>query len=182
MILFTARQWQWHNLNQTLEAQKTPHISPSWASCGVFIVKIPDEIDCVLKTLYCIWCKWGMTLFIVLEICVFALTPVFWKYWLLHCFNKWVKYLRMHDMMTNRKLTHWGLVVTHGIVEFSHREFRQWLFAHSAPSYCLNHCWLTVKISNISRTQSQNLNDSHLVVQLSLPNPLKPAVKSRMKM
>ena len=39
------------------------------------------------------------------------------------------------------------------------------------------------KISDISRTKSQNLNDSRLVVlQLTLPNPLKPGVKSRMKM
>ena len=38
------------------------------------------------------------------------------------------------------------------------------------------------KISSISRTKFQNLNDSRLVLQLSLPNPLKPDVKSRMKM
>ena len=38
------------------------------------------------------------------------------------------------------------------------------------------------KISNITRTKSQNLNDSHLVLELFLPNPLKLGVKSRMKM
>ena len=38
------------------------------------------------------------------------------------------------------------------------------------------------KISNISRTKYQNLNDSHLVLKSSLLNPLKPGVKSRMKM
>ena len=38
------------------------------------------------------------------------------------------------------------------------------------------------KFSNISRTKSQNLNDSCLVLQLSLTNPLKPGVKWRMKM
>ena len=37
------------------------------------------------------------------------------------------------------------------------------------------------KISNIRRNRSQNLNDSHLALQSSLPNPLKPGVKSRMK-
>ena len=37
-------------------------------------------------------------------------------------------------------------------------------------------------VSNIRRTKSQNLNDSHLVLKSSLPNPLKPGVKSRMKM
>ena len=38
------------------------------------------------------------------------------------------------------------------------------------------------KITNISGTNSQNLNDTRLVLQLSLPNPLKPGVKSRMNM
>ena len=38
------------------------------------------------------------------------------------------------------------------------------------------------KVSNIRCTKSQNLNDSRLVLQLALPNPLKPGVKSRMKM
>ena len=38
------------------------------------------------------------------------------------------------------------------------------------------------KVSNIRRTKCQNLNDSRLVLQLSIPNPLKPSVKSIMKM
>ena len=38
------------------------------------------------------------------------------------------------------------------------------------------------QISNIRRTKSQTLNASCLVLQLSLPNPLKPGIKSRMKM
>ena len=38
------------------------------------------------------------------------------------------------------------------------------------------------KISNIRRNKSQNLNDSHLALQSSLSNPLKPGVKSRMNM
>ena len=38
------------------------------------------------------------------------------------------------------------------------------------------------KVSNIRRTKSQNLDDSHLVFQLSLFNRFKPGVKSRMKM
>ena len=33
------------------------------------------------------------------------------------------------------------------------------------------------KISNIRRTKSQNLNDSRLVLQLSLLNLLKPGIK-----
>ena len=38
------------------------------------------------------------------------------------------------------------------------------------------------KTSCISRTKYQNLNVSHLILQLSLPDPLKPGVKSSMKM
>ena len=38
------------------------------------------------------------------------------------------------------------------------------------------------KIANIRRTESQNLTVSRLVLQLYLPNPMKPGVKSRMKM
>ena len=38
------------------------------------------------------------------------------------------------------------------------------------------------KVSNIRRTKSQNLNASRLILQLSLPTPLKPGVKLRMKM
>ena len=38
------------------------------------------------------------------------------------------------------------------------------------------------KISNIRRTESPNLDVSRLVVELSSPNPMKPGVKSRMKM
>ena len=45
---------------------------------------------------------------------------------------------------------------------------------HMIQVYC--------QTSNIRRTKSQNWNDSHLVLELSLPNPLKPCVKSRLKM
>ena len=38
------------------------------------------------------------------------------------------------------------------------------------------------QISNIRRTKSQHLKDSRTALRLSLPNPLKPDVKSRMKM
>ena len=37
------------------------------------------------------------------------------------------------------------------------------------------------QISNIRYTQSPNINVSRVVLQLSLPNPLKPGVKLRMK-
>ena len=38
------------------------------------------------------------------------------------------------------------------------------------------------KSFNIRHTKSQNLNESRLVLQLPLPNPVKPGVQSRMKM
>ena len=38
------------------------------------------------------------------------------------------------------------------------------------------------KISNVRCAKSQNLNDSRLVLQLSLSNLLKPGVKQRMRM
>ena len=38
------------------------------------------------------------------------------------------------------------------------------------------------KISNVRHNESQNLNDSRLVLHLSLPNLLKLGVKWRMKM
>ena len=38
------------------------------------------------------------------------------------------------------------------------------------------------QVSNISRAKSQHLKDSRTAMRLSLPNPLKPDVKSRMKM
>ena len=34
-----------------------------------------------------------------------------------------------------------------------------------------------LKIFDINRTKSHNLNDSRLVLQFSLPNPLKPGVR-----
>ena len=42
--------------------------------------------------------------------------------------------------------------------------------------------WDYPEVSNISYTKCQNLYVSHFVLQLSLPNPMKPGVKSRMKM
>ena len=38
------------------------------------------------------------------------------------------------------------------------------------------------KVPNISGTKSPNLNVSHFILQLPLPNPMKPGVKSRAKM
>ena len=38
------------------------------------------------------------------------------------------------------------------------------------------------QVSNIRRTNSQHLKDSRTALRFSLPNPLRPDVKSRMKM
>ena len=38
------------------------------------------------------------------------------------------------------------------------------------------------QVSNISCTKPQYLKDSRTILRLSLPNPLKPDIKSRMKM
>ena len=55
-----------------------------------------------------------------------------------------------------------------------------------APTYedleNLDFIWGYRQTSNMSPTKSQNLNVSRLVLQLSLPNPLNPGIKSRMNM
>ena len=63
-----------------------------------------------------------------------------------------------------------------------------WLWWWFDTTYCLLLCGDYKKLlvyhqtSNISHTKSQHLNVSRLVLQLSLPNLLKPGVTSRMKM
>ena len=64
--------------------------------------------------------------------------------------------IRFFDISINRYTpNHWS-----GIVDFN--TYRQ--------------------VSNIRRTKSQHFKDSRIVLRLSLTNPLKPDVKSRMKM
>ena len=55
------------------------------------------------------------------------------------------------------------------------------------PNHSLNQCWPIwyywaklnyCQVSNIRRTRSQHLKDSRTVLRLSLPNPLKPDIKS----
>ena len=43
-------------------------------------------------------------------------------------------------------------------------------------------CDIFRKIFDIKHSKPQNLNDSRLVLRLSVSNPLKPGVKSRLKM
>ena len=49
---------------------------------------------------------------------------------------------------------------------------------HRMPYYESNYR----KVFNIRRTKFQNLSDSRAALQMSLPNLLKPCIKSRMKM
>ena len=64
-----------------------------------------------------------------------------------------------------------------------HSEWLKCMYFAEYPCFCATEEDGTYRqTSNISRTKSPNLNVSRLVLQLSLPKPLKPAVKSRMKM
>ena len=76
--------------------------------------------------------------------------------------------------------------ITHGIVEPSSQHIQAALLTNYAVFYWVygdeGYKETYRKTSIISRTKSQNFNVSHLVLQLSLPNPLKPNVKLRMKM
>ena len=64
--------------------------------------------------------------------------------------------------------------------------FGDWRWTHSNLETCdipVIETWNTYhKISNIKHTKYPNLNASRLILQMSLPNPMKPGVKSRMKM
>ena len=48
--------------------------------------------------------------------------------------------------------------------------------------FCFLSNYIYRQVSNTRRTKSQHLKYSRTVLRLSLPNPLKPDVKSRMKM
>ena len=59
-----------------------------------------------------------------------------------------------------------------------------WMYAiikRVVTDYCMLPSQHYRKSSSINRTKSQHLNVSHLVLQLSFPNPLKPGIKSRIK-
>ena len=52
-ILHSALRLRWLNINQTLDSQKTPHISPSRASYGVPFVRIFEKIGRVITAPHC---------------------------------------------------------------------------------------------------------------------------------
>ena len=63
---------------------------------------------------------------------------------------------------------------------------------HTEKDWTITGQWLDItraflmtiyrQIANMIRTKPKNLNVSRFALQLSLPNPLTPGVKSRMKM
>ena len=55
MIFNMALWWQWQNVDQTLNWQKTPHTSASQVSYGVSVVRILEKIDCIIKVLHYIF-------------------------------------------------------------------------------------------------------------------------------
>ena len=42
------------NIHVTLDSQQTPHSSPPWASYGVSIAKIAENIDCIMWRIHCV--------------------------------------------------------------------------------------------------------------------------------
>ena len=70
-ISLRAVPWHWQNINQILNSQKTPHISPLRVSYGVSIVRICEKIDCVITASHCTN-HWGRAA----HICVGKLTII----------------------------------------------------------------------------------------------------------
>ena len=78
----------------------------------------------------------------------------------------WWRHHPIQDKGHLRRFLYWACMVSH-----SEREILLWFLMLTYR-----------KIYNIRRTNSPNVNVSRLHLQLSLPNPMKPSVKSRMKM
>ena len=106
------------------------------------------------------------------------------------CSNSIVKALWLMESCTKPSkciegdFLHWHWIMKYFIGSKTSTDMPIFLFQFYAPKYELNFRikqWAYRQTSNIRRTKSQNLNVSLLVSQLSLPNPLKPGVKSRMK-
>ena len=69
---------------------------------------------------------------------------------------------------------------------WNHKQIRIFIYIWNVSFYSVNvlYCDRIIdycQFSNIRRTQSPSINVSRLVLRLSLPNPLKPRVKLRMK-
>ena len=83
---------------------------------------------------------------------------------------------------------HEGVIIIYLFVYYIHSLFIYlfifYLYSTEFPILHFLAFWLVKyrQVSNIRRTKSQHFKDSRTVLRLSLPNPLKPDVKSRMKM
>ena len=89
-----------------------------------------------------------------------------------HCLNQW-------------RLVYWCIYASHGLNEL--KNMAKYITWHNhnktsmTKTVCIFHGTYR-QVSHISRTKSQHSKDSRTVLRLPLPNPLKPDVKSRMKM
>ena len=95
-------------------------------------------------------------------------------------FQHWFRWWLGADQATSHYLNQWWLVYWRIVTR------PQWVKVLLKNIY-LASVLLPVgfqdrQISNISHTKSQTLNASRLVLHLSLPNLLKPCLKSKMKM
>ena len=100
----------------------------------------------------------------------------------------WFRWSLNADRAISHYLNQWWSTLRTQICVTRSQRFKcaGWPLIHpgtiGAPPSQLNMCHNYRKTSCISRTKSQNLNVSRLVLKLSLPNSLKPGVKSSMKM
>ena len=108
----------------------------------------------------------------------------------LYCLKPWpflFYILRLYRWVNARYVTpllmHWSYV----FLALTHRydlttDLKLTLTISNDDTYHINDQWLGARRwyrqpSNIRHTKSQNFNASHIVLQLSLPNPLKPGVR-----
>ena len=94
--------------------------------------------------------------------------PIYWKIWFLDNVVN-LRDLRLTSLLAFFKRPPNSLMYTLHPIKHSHSQMHVTYQTYR-------------KVSNIRRTKYQNLNDSRLILQLSVPNPLKPSVKSIMKM
>ena len=149
-------------MDQILESQQTPHISPSRASYGVSIVRIVDKIDRVITAPHCTW------------------NPHTWT-------DSWNRAQIMHCSLSSDQAPHWDasvlttqrsiMVSLNGILcrvtrhlcgEFTgHRwiplskasDAELWSFLWSAPEYTVGLTMVRLVIWATSRPLWRHCND-----------------------
>ena len=111
-----------------------------------------------------------------------------------HIMKLWILYIQ-RLFLPEKSMILYNILLFFGISRNSHILLWNWecytfkgYFCMWNQWFCIISCYILVfqetvtYCHNIRCTKSQNLNVSHLILQLSLPNPLRPGVKSRMKM